>query len=188
MNGNKYQLPDMKFVKLLDGRHTIEPANVRHSDRSLCNLCGIGASCKPRASLARLQGANDLVVGVKSCGDFRLTLTFRSNVGMEQEFNTMRLGPAWARRVEVGKLVNLRTTSGEKVGVAKVVSKHVEDFEEALRKHAHMNHVAVGMKAAKARETVRRELVNANGKNFIARAGVLSVIYLMPIKDEADQG
>lgn len=182
MNGHKYELSDMKWVKLVDGKHTVEPASHRTNRKELCEHCGISSVCKARSKLIEMEQLHKLKLGIRSCGQFRITLTFRSNVGMDEVFNTIRLGSAWARRVEPGQIVNLRTTKGDKIGIGEVISKYVAEFDDALSDHAHMNHVGIGKENPV--DVVKKELITAHGKNFVARADVLSIIYVKPLKDE----
>lgn len=62
-------------------------------------------------------------------------------VGLEGEFNTIRLGMAWSKRLTVGETVYIMDNKLRKViGTAIVEGIHVDTLENICQHHSHQNH------------------------------------------------
>lgn len=61
--------------------------------------------------------------------------------GMSGEFNTIRIGITWAKKLKAGDLVFLMNNKERAIfGTARVIEVHLGTLEEICQQHGHMNH------------------------------------------------
>ena len=147
-------------------RHLKRESGVYRMRRGLCESCGLSASCK----IASLEAV--------ACTAYQPVLAFKSLGGTEGQFNTFRLGSAWAARVQVGQLVGLLDGKCEKVGEAVIEAVHCGGKAEMLRDHAYMNHLMLANPHIDPVGDLARRIRNLYGTNFMNRAEKFTVIYL----------
>ena len=136
--------------------------------RILCHQCGVRNLCTDFAAT--------------ECEEFMETLSFRPPLkGFEDEFNTIRLGKAWASRARVDDVVALQNGRTKEVfGYAKIQSIHVGDRDEMVRLHAANNHAIRALNLPKEDQAERslKRLRNAYGKRVFDRSAEATVVYL----------
>jgi hypothetical protein len=120
---------------------------------------------------------------VKSCQVYQPILTFRPPLlGLEGNFNTFRIGAAWAHRVAPGVIVGLGDrANGDRIfGKAIVRKVFYGDYETMCRKYAKDNHMLVESKMTRkaAAEKMAKIMRNAYGKIVVENAEDISVIYM----------
>lgn len=168
-----------------DDHFTIDPAScIQPINRSICNHCG-RQKCKIRNYITRIP-KEFTVARVQSCAHFIPVLGFSVLGGLDLErWNTIRVGAAWSKRLEVGKTVYIADTQAKAIiGRAEVTKVHEGLLSAVLEAHAHMNHaiqaeIADGRTQAEEAPTrLLRILKNAYGTNIAAMDRSASVIYL----------
>jgi len=137
-----------------------------HMKSGLCNACGNRHSCSIKSEATQL------------CTDYQPVIPFMKLDGMGEEFNTFRLGSAWARRVKPGQAIGLLNRQGEKIGEAVVKAVHCGDKEEMLNEHARYNHLMIAKPHDNPAAELKRLIRNMYGTNYLANASSFSVIYL----------
>ena len=65
-------------------------------------------------------------------------------VGIEREFNTIRLGMAWAKKLQPGDHVYLMDNKERRIiGLAEVTALDVDTLVNICQKHGHLNHTQI---------------------------------------------
>lgn len=144
---------------------------------SLCDHCA-RPNCPYRTS-----GDRQIIVyaPVLDCKDYMAPLLFQKPDNLRDGVNTLRLGAAWARRLEKGDSIGLVSSVDHTlIGTAMVGCIESGTKSLILRNHASKNHLLVekrlsGMKAQKAMEKILR---NAYGNMPYDKAAMLTVVYL----------
>lgn len=181
---------DTRSIRRLEdvepGDHfTIDAASsIQTPGRSICNHCG-RQKCKLRSYLARVP-QEMAVARVQSCAWFIPVLGFSVLSGLDlPQWNTVRVGRAWASRLQPGKMVYIANTVDKKIiGQAEVLTSATAKLDQILETHAHMNH-AIQVEIADGK-TLRddaparllRILKNAYGTSIAQPDRDASVIYL----------
>ncbi len=140
---------------------------------NLCANCGYGLICEARED------------DHQSCDVYQPVLMFKSLAGTETGFNTFRLGGSWVDRVHVGKLVALVDEHGEKIAEARVEAVRVGPRDEMIRTHSHQNHLILARDSRSPATDMARILRNLYGPNFLARAELITAIYLRRVEFES---
>lgn len=150
---------NLRHLKVVD-------AEFYHMKSGLCDACGNCQSCS-------IKGEK-----VQVCTDYQPVIPFKKLDGMNDEFNTFRLGSAWSRRVKPGQSIGLLNREGLKVGEAIVKAVHCGDKDEMLKEHAQHNHLMIAEPHEKPASELKRRIRNMYGPNYLANADSFSVIYL----------
>lgn len=149
----------------------------------LCEVCGLNNHCKIQK---RYKPAKDHQAMIIHCERYQFPLIFQQTKGLNQPFfNTIRLGRAWANRLEPKARVSLLDTSHTYIGDAIVEGVELESKQNALDKHANMNHLLVEdqLESTEASDCMHKILRNAYGKMVFENASELSIIYLKPVNN-----
>lgn len=166
---------------------TIETKADQKRENLLCKFCAWSVevpghpACETYTGLQK-SAKNGVGLLVRSCKVYQPILTFRKPLkGLEGEFNTFRLGPAWAHRVAPGVIVGLgnRDENDRIFGKAVVTKVHFGGYEEMCKKFAKDNHMLVEstMTRKAAAEAMTKIMRNAYGKIVVEQAEDISVIY-----------
>jgi len=177
---------DSKRIKRLEGtdRFTVEALSAfKYPDNVLCNHCARD-KCKFRSYAQR--HSDTLELRVMSCADFMPALGFSVLGGLDLRiWNTIRVGGAWADRLQPGmKVAIIDTKNNVHLSTCKVETTVTGTLEEMVHLHAHNNHaIKHEMHTGKtdlsqAPERMMRILKNANGTNIASPERAASVIYL----------
>lgn len=150
--------PNLRFLKLRDDGYYMR--------NGLCGACGNYESCSIKSSKTQV------------CTDYQPVIHFKSLAGTEEGFNTFRLGAAWSRRVTPGQKIGLLDAAGVKQSDAEVVAVHCGPRQDMIDQHAHLNHLMLAKQPEDSAAELARILRNLYGANYLARAEVLTVIYL----------
>lgn len=150
--------PNLRFLRFDEVTYRMK--------QGLCDSCGVSDGCSIRAG------------GVQQCTDYQPVISFKSLKGTEGEFNTFRLGGAWFTRVKPGQLIGILNDKCEKVGDALVKAVHCGDKQRMLNDHASMNHLILSRETDEPAVELRRLIRNLYGTNFLAKAELMTVIYL----------
>ncbi|UKL14968.1 hypothetical protein hairong_063 [Pseudomonas phage hairong] len=135
----------------------------------LCAHCGHNELCSVQSDVRQ------------ECYAFQPSLMFQSLAGTELSFNTFRLGGAWAKRVLPGRIVGLVDKNGKKLDEAVIEGIRVGPRDLMIEEHARMNHLMIASGSTQPIRDLRRKLTNLYGPNYLARADLMSVIYLRRI-------
>lgn len=148
--------------------------------RSLCDHCALQRHCEHRARIADAVRAAKLSAPVTTCRLYQYPIHFVDTRGLDVPgFNTMRMGTAWAGRLESGDLVGL--LNGDKQLVASTQVKTITTAPltvAGLLPYAHRNHMLIGqgMAPEQAAEKLLKILRNNYGKLVFERSTQVTVI------------
>ena len=138
----------MKRLKKIENYWTLETSQRSTETELLCDSCG-NKDCSLRLIISRVKiNRFNAKVAVTRCESFIPVLTFRDAAGTEEEFNTFRLGAAWAKRVDKGDLVALHTTDGAHIAYAEVVDTHSGPFKAMSDQFGIDNHLSIQAEVA----------------------------------------
>ena len=149
-------------------------------DRPLCNHCGAKENCKSYAVIQIFNTRYSASADIKKCGEYIFPILFVDAKGTSGKFNTIRLGEAWSRRLNIGNKVALVNKLGKAFGFAVVKSIVTGEKDEIMREHAYLNHLYLDDDKDKeeAGEHLVKRLPNIYG-NLIAKSNTrATVIYL----------
>lgn len=173
--------------KLENGDYTMEPAAEQRKDNLLCNSCGINHFCPVLKFINKADKFAKL--GVRRCEKYFPVLGFMPpHVGLDDRFNTIRIGDTWTKRVVPGKTIValVDTKTNEVIGYARVIRVHTGVYDEMLRKHALFNHNMKGVQENPV-EYIGSILHKAFG-HFIKDDSKLTALYLERVPDEQIHG
>lgn len=167
-------------------KFTVSPKSVLDKQRHLCNHCAYNSDCKhaKRAADARQEMIESRVL---ECAGYSTPIGFSDLTGLDSEdFNTLRLGSAWAKRVEDQQEVGLVCTkTGELVGRKKVVRVVVGPKDQIVKDHAYKNHLMLGKKKRTAAIEMAKKLPNIYGNLIYKNNDMMTAIYLSDWEFEA---
>lgn len=153
------------------------------SNHALCTYCGDKNVCQLSTTMQKVW--EGLPGKQHSCRSFKPIIVFRNPHGIGGEFNTIRLGLAWAKRVERGTIVTLYDSKRELViGDAEVTAVHSGDKSLMVTRHAEHNHGMrhSGLKGYAASSVLLRTLRMRYGKMIFDSQPDCTVIYLRRIQ------
>lgn len=179
------KIPNMnsRRIKRIDAGFTVDTM-ASMSDRStICDHCAT-QKCKIRNYVNRT--AVTAIMKVATCNTFTPALGFSVLGGLDsQEWNTIRVGGAWAKRLRPGQEVAIIDTKNDKLlSYCEVTETHTGTLEEMVEMHSLYNHaIQAEINSGKVDESganvrMMRILKNANGTNIAAPERAASVIYL----------
>ena len=178
---------DLRVLKRQDwdGQYHINTKPVQeHRDKrgTICNHCSIHDSCFIKGSLndALKSFPSRVDVVIDKSNEYVPPITFRDPVGLDDAFNTFRLGKAWGDRVVVGSVMGLANIEGAVFGYAKVTDVKVLTKKSACRNHAYANHAFLnrGISKAKAGREMEDLLPKLYGPLFVRNNTHITVIYM----------
>lgn len=103
--------------------------------------------------------------------------------GIEGEFNTFRLGPAWSKRVESGEIVILMDKKQcSSMGYAEVTAIHVGKLLEMSTLHARRNHNQIGLDTEGAGERLIANMMRRYGPAKCGHTKTVTVVYLRKLE------
>jgi hypothetical protein len=119
---------------------------------------------------------------ILSCGEFVPSLGFSVTKGLGlSRWNTVRVGLAWQKRLDLGQRVAIVDVKLEQVTrVMKVVGVYSGPVVDMCLEHAHMNHAVIesGKIGQEASDALLKILRNAYGSMFVTGEKQATVIYL----------
>lgn len=166
-----------------DDRFTIETAAEKKREVLLCDTCGINDQCPVRQMMHKADSF--VTLSVRHCEKYIPCIGFMPPmVGLERQFNTMRVGKGWFERLKKGDKVALANTKTIKVeGYAEVTHLYHGNFNDILGKHATYNHTAIMREPGQsAADYVGHVLQKANG-HFLSENSTLTAIYLRRLEN-----
>lgn len=177
---------NLRRVRFTGQRWTILSEADQKKALSLCDYCALQDSCLTTRRMDELLAEFGLVANISECPVYQPVVPFRKPLlGLDGDFNTFRLGAAWARRVKVGAPVALYDAADEVVfGTAEVTAVTVGPFQDVAPRHARFNHMMLDKSADLAPELLWKVMVNSYGSTFMTRERPCSVIYLRRIHEE----
>lgn len=168
----------MKRVKKHGSYFTLESRKLAESTERLCDQCG-NAECSVRAILRRIAvNRYNAKIQVLRCDSFIPQLEFRDPSGCAGEFNTFRLGGAWASRVVPGQLVSLACNARDWQLPAEVTYVDVGPFEEMRAKYGVDNHLAIDAEISGKPFDLAKVMRECYGGHRFNESSVVSVIGL----------
>jgi len=146
----------------------------------LCERCGDIFKCNSSSDRASKEFGADMVVS--ECGISKPILVFREPVGIDDEFNTMRLGKAWFSRLYTGKIISMWDKT-EWIGDAMVIGLEMGDKEQMMAEHSYLNHALIEqMQNPKdAADMMPKILRSAYGNLIYKHNDLITVIYLKAV-------
>ncbi|WP_231718273.1 hypothetical protein [Vibrio coralliirubri] len=137
----------------------------------------VESNCKARQSIQRAIRKYGTQARIYACDNYVLPILFRPPyLGLDDRFNTVRLGAAWSKRVYEGQKVALLSKEMEVIGHAIVESSESGDMTEMLNKHSSHNHMLIGKDSTP--QELYDILVRCYGGMFVRSNDILSVINL----------
>lgn len=168
-----------RWVKRTENdRFTIETAAEKKREVLLCDTCGINDQCPVRQMMNKAE--HFVTLSVRNCEKYIPCVGFMPPLlGLDRQFNTLRVGKGWFERLKVGDkvaLVDTKTTGVE--GYAEVIHLYHGNYQDMLIKHAPYNHVAFMREPGQSSaDYVDEVLKKANG-HFLSENSTLTAIYL----------
>lgn len=164
-----------KLKRTADGYFTTRRIHdIDKDDDTLCGYCGRNA-CPLLATLA-----GKTLVNVKACREFIPILSFSVLTGLHEPiFNTIRLGLAWPKRLDVGDRVRVMDTkNGAFLRVMRVKEFATGSLGEIVTHHAHRNHALIASDAPDKPAEMMRVLRGAYGSTYTHTGRSATAIYL----------
>jgi hypothetical protein len=175
-------------VKKVNGYYTLETKDRAEKTELLCDQCGI-SDCSIRAILNRVKiNRYNAKLSITKCQAFLPSLDFRDAKGMEDEFNTFRLGGAWGDRLEAGQMVNLRSTKGEVIGVAEVTGVHKGVFTEMSKRFGADNHLSIDAEVNGQEFNLGKVMTECYGGHRFNVNSIVTVIEMRRVHGAGEKG
>lgn len=167
----------MRRIKRIEGGYTLEtPARASEVD-TLCDQCG-NMECSIRGIVNRLKvNRFNAVIAITRCASFVPVLQFLDPRGLDGEFNTFRLGGAWARRVQPGDRVAL-VGKAAFIAYAKVINTHAGKFTDMDKHYGIDNHLMIDAALSGVDLVLESVMSSIYGKHRFTPASTVSVIEL----------
>lgn len=147
---------------------------------SLCNHCAMLNHCEYQAQIRAMESRGKLSAPVTTCQSYHYPIHFADTKGIDAYgFNTMRLGDAWAKRIQPGDVVGLLNHDKQLVTAAPVKLVEVVSMDtNGLLPYASHNHMLVheNIDADQAVDKILKILRNNYGKLVFERSRVVTVI------------
>lgn len=168
----------MKRVKKIGSYYTLEtPARAEETDL-LCDQCG-NLDCSIRLIVQRIKvNRFNARVSITRCESFVPILKFSDTAGLSGEFNTFRLGGAWAKRVSVGDVVLLQNGQGEAIDYATVCDTHIGSFSDMAHEYGVDNHLAINAEISGTPFDLAQVMTKLYGAHRFSLNSTVSVIEL----------
>lgn len=133
----------------------------------------------------KLMAKNNIRPIYKSCAFFQPTITFKPKIlGVDDRFNTIRIGSAWSKKLHPGVVVALANSDNMEVfSKAEVEEVFIGPLYKMLEDHAHMNHSVLHVPREDAPKRLEQAIIKAYGEKVLEGNPETSVIYLRTIKD-----
>lgn len=170
---------DLKRVRIGDNGWTLRsPKEDRTSN--LCFYCTLEETCEVAEKMRRITAKHSQIIAVTDCLVYRPAIMFRRPlIGLENAFNTFRLGAAFARRVKIGMKVALWDAQGDnEIGVAEVIEVTTGRYSEIAGQHARYNHTQLDLPPEDAPENLFKVMQRSYGTTYCTPDRVVSVLYL----------
>jgi hypothetical protein len=166
--------PDMRGVRV---NQDTTPWTYSRRVGDLCERCGDLGICKSSSQYGSAKF--DIEIVVSECEVFRPIILFVKPEGIDGEFNTMRLGKAWSKRLKPDSIVSLWDKK-RRIGNATVVSIHAGDKFEMIKDHGNKNHMIIDKKLSseEAFEPMIKIVRSAYGNLIWKHNQDAAVIYL----------
>jgi len=170
---------NVRSVKRTDtGATILTKATAKMS--SLCNHCAMIDHCEHRAQISSAAHAGKLTVSVTNCAEYRYPIHFVDTKGTNaHSFNTVRLGEAWSKRLNVGDTVGLLNHEKRLITTAQVRLIEVVSLDTVgLLPYASQNHMLIDedIDADQAADKLLKILRNSYGKLVFERNRTATII------------
>lgn len=134
--------------------------------KHICDHCGINDTCQVTPS-------------ANTCQLFLPALPFQDETGLDRPSNTVRVGVAWTKRLQVGQTIALYNARTKKVfGHAKVTQLEAGGIVEMLRAHARNNHLMLDTDPKRAPAELYKWQKQNYGPRIIHEETKITAIYL----------
>lgn len=144
---------------------------------SLCEVCGVQATCTLKDALTTLARHKAAENNIVRCGGYMPVISFQDPTGIYGTFNTFRRGRGWANRVMPDQRVALFDLAGKALlGTAVIEMVEAAPLGEMLERFAAMNHLMKVREEHEAPELLHRVLKRLYGNTYAAASEVYSVI------------
>lgn len=149
--------------------------------KSLCDHCAMQAHCEHRAQIKGVEHrARHLTAPITRCAEYHYPIHFVDTQGIDAYgFNTMRLGDAWAKRVEPGDTVGLLNRDKQLITTAQLKQVEVVTLDtNGLLPYASANHMLIhhNLDADQAVDKLLKILRNNYGKLVFERNRYVTVL------------
>lgn len=172
--------------RLDDGAWTVLPDKELGRTIKLCNVCALKNECRiPQL----IDGAKTLEMVVYRCNHYMIPVGFQRNIGLDGEFNTIRLGKKWLQRFESAReggyplrvgLVDAKR--GTLIGKAVVTRVVTAEIDRMVKQYAPDNHTVKHLSADEAREKINVSLRKVY-KMQMSENSIFSAVYMERINE-----
>lgn len=178
------KLKRSRWVKRTEsGRFTIETAAEKKREVLLCDTCGINDQCPVRMMMDKAD--HFVTLTVRNCEKYIPAVGFMPPmVGLERQFNTLRVGKGWYERLREGDRVALINTKSEEIeGYAEVLHVYHGPYNEMLSRHAVYNHCAPYREPGQSAQDYVGEILRRAHGHFLSENSTLTAIYLRRLEN-----
>lgn len=178
------KLKRARWVKRTDaGRFTIETVAEKKREVLLCDTCGINDQCPVRLMMEKAESF--VTLSVRNCEKYIPSIGFMPPmIGLERQFNTLRVGKGWFERLRPGDKIALVNTKTEKIeGYAEVTHVYYGNYNDMLERHAVYNHVACKRAPGQSAQSYVGEVLRKAHGHFLSENSTLTAIYLRRLEN-----
>lgn len=178
------KLKRARWVKRTEsGRFTIETVAEKKREVLLCDTCGINDQCPVRVMMEKTDAF--VTLSVRNCEKFIPAIGFMPPmVGLDRQFNTLRVGKGWFERLRPNDKVALVNTKTEEIeGYAEVLHLYHGNFNAMLERHAAHNHTASFRGPGQSAQSHVGEVLRRAHGHFLSENSTLTAIYLRRLEN-----
>lgn len=178
------KLKRTRWVKRTDsGRFTIETVAEKKREVLLCDTCGINDQCPVRLMMDKTDAF--VTLSVRNCEKFIPSIGFMPPmVGLDRQFNTLRVGKGWFERLRPSDRVAMVNTKTEEIeGYAEVLHLYHGNYNTMLERHAAHNHTAAFRDPGQSAQSYVGEILRRAHGHFLSENSTLTAIYLRRLEN-----
>jgi hypothetical protein len=158
---------DTRQLRRTDNGHYVSGAG-----KVPCDHCGFTLDC-PIKMAAPI---------VHACKMFLPAIPFTDETGLRKVANTVRVGVAWTKRLQIGQTVALYNSAKKVIfGYARVVGMESGPIRQMLHDHAHANHLMLDTPPETAADRLHAWQRQQYGPRIIHDETKITAIYLLRV-------
>lgn len=175
-------------LRFTGSRFTLLSQRDAEKDFNLCQICLLKPNCMMHRRVQTIMDEFGIVAPITECGTYRPKLVFRPPlIGLEDKFNTIRIGGAWAQRLPAGVTVSLwDSITDREIGLARVTASLAGRWDRVRNEHAPHNHMMLEHRAGDTPQLLHKVLTRCYGTTYFHDERNVSVIYLERLHEAAE--